>query len=48
VSTAAFAFSGVALAGAGLWWLFAPPARPAQAFVQPRIGFASVRLEGAF
>jgi len=48
VSTAAFAFSGVALAGAGVWWLFAPPPRPAHAFVQPRIGLASVRLEGAF
>ena len=48
VSTGAFAFSGVALAGAGVLWLLAPPARPTHAYVQPRIGLASVRLEGAF
>jgi hypothetical protein len=48
VSTGAFAFGGVALAGAGVWWLFAPPARPTQAYVAPRIGLATVGLQGAF
>lgn len=48
VSTGAFAFSGVALASAGVLWLWASPARPTRAYVQPRIGLASVRLVGAF
>jgi hypothetical protein len=48
VSTGAFAIGGVALGAAGAWWLFAPPARPAQAYVRPRIGLGHVRLEGAF
>lgn len=48
VSTGAFAVGGVALGAAGAWWLFAPPARPAQAYVRPRIGLGHVRLEGAF
>ena len=48
VSTGAFAVGGVALGAAGAWWLFAPPERPAQAYVRPRIGLGHVRLEGAF
>ncbi|HEX2877203.1 MAG TPA: hypothetical protein VHP33_38395 [Polyangiaceae bacterium] len=48
VSTGAFAIGGVALGAAGAWWLFAPAARPAQAYVRPRIGLGHVRLEGAF
>lgn len=48
VSTGAFAVGGVALGAAGAWWLFAPPERPTQAYVRPRIGLAQVRIEGAF
>jgi hypothetical protein len=48
VSTGAFALGGVALGAVGAWWLFSPPARPAQAYVRPRMGLGHVRLEGAF